>query len=243
MYVAGFDRGVRPIGDWSMAIIRSRCSRPSIRRWCAGIAEAGVQVAPQGLDQNVAHQRTLARAGNARDADEHAQRNLHVDSLEVVVRGAADDELGVAGGAALGGDFDPPPAGEILPGDALRLGDHLVDRSGGHDVPAANARPGAKIDDVVGRPHRVLVVLDDDHRVALVAEPGERFQQAVVVAGVQADRRLVEDVQHAHQPAADLAGQPDALHLAAGKRRRGALQGEIFQAHVLEESAAGREFP
>ena len=95
----------------------------------------------------------------------------------------------------------------------------MLDRPGGHDVPAAHARAGAEIDDVIGRPHRVFVVLDDDHRVALVAEPGQRVQQAVVVARVQADRRLVENVQHADQPAADLAGQADALHLAAGERR------------------------
>ena len=111
----------------------------------------------------------------------------------------------------------------------------VVERPGGHDVSAANARAGTKIDDVVGRPHRVFVVLDDDHRVALVAESGERFQQAVVVAGMQADGRLVEDVEHADQPAADLAGQPDPLHLAARKGRRGAVQAEIFEAHVLEE--------
>ena len=80
----------------------------------AGIAEAAVQIAPQGLDQNVVDQRALARAGNAGDADEHAQRNLDVDALEVVVRGAADDELGVADGPALGGNFDPPLAGKIL---------------------------------------------------------------------------------------------------------------------------------
>ena len=122
-------------------------------------------------------------------------------------------------GRRSGGDLDPPPAGEILPGDALGLGDDLFDRAGGHDVPAADARPGTEIDDVVGRPHRVFVVLDHDHGVALVAEPGKRFQQAVVVARVQADRRLVENVQHAHQPAADLPGQPDALHFAAGERR------------------------
>ena len=122
------------------------------------------------------------------------------------MRGAADHELGVADGPAMIGNFDPFGAGKILPGDAFRMGDDVLNRAGGDDVSAANARPGAKIDDMVGGPHRVFVVLDDDHRVALVAEPGERFQQAVVVAGVQADRRLVKDVQHAHQPAADLPG-------------------------------------
>ena len=85
-------------------------------------------------------------------------------------------------------------------------------------MPAAHARPGTEIDDVVGRPHRVFVVLDHDDRVALVAQPGQGVQQAVVVAGMQADRGLVEDVEHAHQAAADLPGQADALHLAAGKR-------------------------
>ena len=105
--------------------------------------------------------------------------------------------------------------------------------------PAANARPGTEIDDVVGRPHRVFVVLDHDHRVALVAELGERFQQLVVVAGVQADRGLVEDVEHADQAAADLAGQADALHLAAGERGGGAVQREVIEPHVLEELQAG----
>ena len=31
VYVAGLDRGVRPIGDWSMSITLSRCSMPSTR--------------------------------------------------------------------------------------------------------------------------------------------------------------------------------------------------------------------
>src|ERR1700736_6894389 len=33
MYVAGLDRGVRPIGDWSPEMILSTCSRPWMRRW------------------------------------------------------------------------------------------------------------------------------------------------------------------------------------------------------------------
>ncbi len=124
----------------------------------------------------------------------------------------------------------------ILAGQALRLGKDRRQGAGGDDPPAADARSRAEVDQVVGRPHRVLVVLDHDHRVALVAELGQRVQQPVVVAGVQADRGLVEDVEHAHQPAADLAGQADPLHLAAGERGRGAVQRQVVQPHVLEES-------
>ena len=40
VYVAGFDRGVRPMGDWSMSIALSRCSSPSIWRCGPGLSLA-----------------------------------------------------------------------------------------------------------------------------------------------------------------------------------------------------------
>src|SRR3546814_13661730 len=57
------------------------------------------------------------------------------------------------------------------------------------------AGAGTDVDDVVGDADRVLVVLDDDHRVAEVAQPDERVDEPTVVALVQADRRLVEHVE------------------------------------------------
>ncbi len=69
------------------------------------------------------------------------------------------------------------------------------------DPPAVLARAGAEVHEVVGGAHRLLVVLDHDHRVAEVAQPLQRGDQLRVVALVQADRGLVEDVQHAHQRA------------------------------------------
>ena len=71
---------------------------------------------------------------------------------------------------------------------------------------------------MVGLPDRVLVVLDDDDRVAEVAEAMQRVEQALVVALVQPDRRLVEDVHDADQAGSDLAREADALGLAAGER-------------------------
>ena len=83
---------------------------------------------------------------------------------------------------------------------------------------AVHAGARAHVDQVVGRADRVLVVLDHDHRVAEVAQALQRLQQPVVVALVQADRGLVEHVEHARQARADLRGQADALALAARER-------------------------
>jgi len=47
-------------------------------------------------------------------------------------------------------------------------------------------------------------MLDDDDRVAEVAELRESSEQTTVVALVQSDRRLVEDIEYADEPRADL---------------------------------------
>ena len=67
-------------------------------------------------------------------------------------------------------------------------------------------------------------------------EPDQRLDQPVVVALVQADARLVEDVEDADQAGADLGGQPDALGLAAGQRGRRAVEREVVEAHVEQEA-------
>ncbi len=67
------------------------------------------------------------------------------------------------------------------------------------------------------------------------------LQQAGVVARVQADGRLIQHVQHAHQARADLRGQADALRLAARKRGGRALQGQVVQPHVDQEAQPGED--
>ena len=89
------------------------------------------------------------------------------------------------------------------------------------DVATQLAGPGPQVDDEVGGADRLLVVLDDEHGVAEVAQPLQGVEEPPVVPLVQADRRLVEDVEHPHQARADLGGQPDALALAARQGGRG----------------------
>jgi hypothetical protein len=98
-----------------------------------------------------------------------------------------------------------------------------------------DAGAGADVDHVVGGEDRVLVVLDDDHGVAEVAQ-ARSVRAGGVVALVQADRGLVEHVEHAGEAGADLRGEADALALAARQRAGGARQREVVEADVVEEA-------
>ena len=102
--------------------------------------------------------------------------------------------------------------------------------------PPCSPAPGPMSTMWSARPHGLLVVLHDDHRVAEVAQPQQGLDEPAVVALVQSDGRLVQDVEHAHQAGADLSGQTDALRLSARERAGVAMQAEIADAHRLEEA-------
>ena len=140
-------------------------------------------------------------------------------------------------------DRDLPPAREVLAGQRMRARADLLRRALRDDLAAVLARAGPHVDDVVGGQDRVLVVLDDDHAVAEVAQVLERAEQPVVVALVQADRRLVEHVHHAGQARADLRREADALRLAARQRLGRAVERQVVEADVVQELQPRRRFP
>jgi hypothetical protein len=110
----------------------------------------------------------------------------------------------------------------------------------GHDLAAMDAGAGADVEDVIGLADRLLVMFDDDHRVALIAQVLQRRQQPVIVALVQADGGLVEHVEHAGQARADLGGEPDALAFAARERAGVAAERQVFEAHIVQEPSRSR---
>ena len=91
------------------------------------------------------------------------------------------------------------------------------------------------VDDVVGIEHHVAVVLDDDDGVAQVAQLLERADETVVVALVQTDARLVENVEHVDQLRTNLCSQTDALTLTTGEAGRLAVQRQVVETHVQQE--------
>ena len=105
-----------------------------------------------------------------------------------------------------------------------------------------HTRPRTDVENIIGLADGFFVMLDNDYRIALIAQVLERGQKPVIVALVQPDRGLIEHIKHARQPRADLAGQPDALAFAARQRARIACQRQVVETHIVQETKSFADF-
>ncbi len=85
-------------------------------------------------------------------------------------------------------------------------------------------------------------MFDDEHGVAQVAERFEDVDEALRVARMQADRRLIENVERADEVRAERRGELNALRFAARKRRGKALERQVVEADFVEKLQARTDF-
>ena len=95
---------------------------------------------------------------------------------------------------------------------------------------------------MVGTADGVFVVLHHQQGVAAGLERFEGVEQQPVVARVQADGGLVEDVADATQVGAELGGEADALRLAARQGGRGTVQRQVAKTDLVQEVEAAADF-
>ena len=100
--------------------------------------------------------------------------------------------------AALLGHGDPTLAGNKLSSRGRFAGDYIVNCSLNNHVAAMNSRARSHLDDVIRGGHRVLIVLDDNYRVADIAQALKRCDHLYVVLGMKTDAWLIEHVEHSH---------------------------------------------
>ena len=123
-----------------------------------------------------------------------------------------------------------------------RVARHFFGRALGDEMPAGLAAFGAQIDDVVGGAHDVEIVLDHEHRVALVHQLAEHVEQFLDVFEMQPGRRLVEDVQRAAGAALrQFSRQLHALRFPARQRRRRLSELDVAEADFLERAQLVRD--
>ena len=75
-------------------------------------------------------------------------------------------------------------------------------------------------------------MLHHNNGIAQVAKFLQTVEQTFVVALVQTDARLIEDIEHVDQLATNLSSQTDALALATRERSRLAVEREIIESHI-----------
>ena len=81
---------------------------------------------------------------------------------------------------------------------------HRFGRARNDHLAAVNAGTRSQVDHVVCRKNSLLIVFDHNDRIADIPEMGQRAEQALVVALVQPDRRLVEDIHDTDEARTDL---------------------------------------
>ena len=163
--------------------------------------------------------------------------NADVDVLQVVLVGAVDGELAALGArAAYGGDRDLAPAGEVLARSSSRRARAAPAPSPEWTTwPPCSPAPGP-MSTTQSATRMVSSSCSTTIRVLPRSlEPDQGLDQPVVVALVEPDRRLVEDVEDADQAGADLGREPDPLRLAAGQRPGRPVEGEVVEADVEQE--------
>ena len=219
-----------------MSMTLSRCWAPSIRSCVAGALLGAVEHLRQRAVQDVVDERGLARARDAGHGREGAERDLDRHALEVVLARVVDGDVLAVGRAALLRDGDLLDAGEEPARERGGVRGDLLRRADGDQVAAELPRPRPQVDDEVGRADRLLVVLHHEDGVAEVPQPLERVEEPAVVALVEPDAGLVEDVEHADQARADLGREADALPLAARQRGGGAVERQVVEPDVGQEA-------
>ena len=176
---------------------------------------AGVdEMLPEHLVEDVVDERALAGTRRSGDGDKLAQWDRDVDRLPDCSRARPgspapcrchfDGSVGVR--------IERLPDRNCPAGDVLHF-DDVVDVTLHDDLAAVHSRSGAHFDDVIGGANGVFVVFDDNHGVADVAKALKRRNRLGVVLRMQADARLVEHVEHAHQTESELGRQPNPLRL------------------------------
>src|SRR2546427_5715039 len=93
----------------------------------------------------------------------------------------------------------------------------------------------AQVNDEIGAPDGLLIVLHDQYGIAKIAKLLQRSEQPMIIARVQSNGGLVKHIEHAAKPGADLSGQTNALGLAAGERGCRTVETEVAQPYGEQE--------
>src|SRR5215510_4964733 len=80
-------------------------------------------------------------------------------------------------------------------------------------------RSWPQVKDIIGCQNGLTIVLDDQDCIAQITQAFEALEQALIIALMQTNTRLVEDIEHPHQARTNLRCQANALAFSTREGR------------------------
>ncbi len=184
----------------------------------------------QSRNQALQHQRRLPGAGNARDNRQLPFRKSDMERLYRVQ--GAHLHLNRPGVKQLRlrrahPHIHPGLIRKERPDHRLLIFLQIFDCPLRDHAAAAGTRLRPHLDHPVGMPQNAGIVIDQHHRVAVRYQIIHHAGQPLDIGRMQADRRLIQHVEHTGCAVAHGAGKLHTLPLPCRKSRRGPVQGKI----------------
>jgi len=118
---------------------------------------------------------------------------------------------------------------------------HLFWLARHHDLTTLVATFGSKVDDPVGAANHIEVVLDYEHRIALVHQPLNHIHQLVHVVETQTSGGLIDQIEGlAGGALGKFGGELHPLRLTTGERGGRLAQLHVAEAHIHQGAQAIR---
>ena len=177
-----------------------------------------IQTHRRRFEERFDRQSRFSAARHAGDADKLPQREIHCHILQIVTRSFNNGQLLLVSLAPFLRNCDFTPPRKIVARNAGGVLCHGARRAMRHHHAPMHTSPRANVKNVVSLADRLFVMFDNNHGIALITQVLERAQQAVIVALMQTDRRLVQHVQHSGKPRTDLRRQTYPLAFPTAER-------------------------
>src|SRR5437660_5057802 len=168
-------------------------------------------------------------------ANHHSERDVDVGTLQVVLRCAANLERARTNQAAILWRFDFELASQVLRRERLSAFNHFTSRALKNYFAPELARPRTDVNELVRRQHHFRFVFDNQNGVPDIAEILEYANESRIVARVQANRRLVENVKRADQRSSQVGRKLNSLRFSARQSRSEPVESQVLKTDVDQE--------
>jgi len=108
-------------------------------------------------------------------------------------------------------NFDLERTREILPCNALGIGNNLLHAALSYYIASVLARSGSKIHNIVRCSKHLFIMFYNYEGISKVSKICECIDEALIVSLMKTNRWLIQNIEHAHERTAYLCGKPDSL--------------------------------